>query len=46
MGCVGSNWCGFGCGVEINVRLWVLFRFVVGSDQCGFGCGVEIDIGL
>ena len=49
MGCVGSNWCGFGCGVEISVRLWVLFRFVVGcvgSDRCGFGCGVEIGVGL
>ena len=34
VGCMGSDRCGFGCGVEIGVRLWVC-RGLCGSDQCG-----------
>ena len=41
MGCVGSDWCGFGCGVEISVGLWVCHGFglawVIGVWVIGVG---------
>ena len=44
MGCVGSDWCGFGCGVEISVGLWVCHGFglawVIGVWVIGVGLWV------
>ena len=45
VGCMGSDWCGFGCGVEIGIGLWVCRGFCLGllwvawvrigvGDQC------------
>ena len=39
---VGSDWCGFRCGVEIGVGLWVCLGFCLGLSWVAW---VRISVG-